>query len=202
MARNFGVLKKEQDKQRNGFNPEAPMDDVRGDFPHHYVPEPTGEPKSSNQAQIWLSALIVIAALGLVVYSCAAHARDLGQWEKMDPEQKRWFQSLMQPDTIGMGRIGVSCCGEGDGYWADEAHVRDGKLFAVITDERPDDQLMRMHENVGTEYEVPTQKIVGMEQRVGNPTGHIVIFLGVRSWNLDGTKAPRPVLCYVQNGGV
>jgi len=145
-----------------------------------------------------LCALVAVILIGLGVY---AFGRDLGQWEKMDPEQKRWFQSLMQPDTIGMGSIGVSCCGEGDAYWADEAHVRDGKLFAVITDERPDDQLMRMHENVGAEYEVPSKKIVGMEQRLGNPTGHIVIFLGVRSWNYDGTKAPRPVLCYVQNAG-
>jgi hypothetical protein len=137
-----------------------------------------------------------------VLLGTGALARDLGQWEKMDPAQKRWFQSLMQPDTIGMGRIGVSCCGEGDGYWADEVHIRDGKLFAVITDDRPDDQLMRMHEDIGTEYEVPPQKIVGMEQRAGNPTGHVVIFLGVRYWLSDNTKGPRPVLCYVQNSGV
>ncbi len=129
-------------------------------------------------------------------------ARDLGQWEKMDPEQRRWFQNLMQPDTVGVGMgSGVSCCGEGDGYWADEAHVRNGKLYAVITDDRPDDQLMRIHEDLGTEYEVPPRKIVGMEQRAGNPTGHTVIFLGVNQYNGE-VKAKRPVLCYVQNGGV
>jgi hypothetical protein len=32
-----------------------------------------------------------------------------------------------------------SCCGEADAYWADEIHVRDGKTFATITDDRPDE---------------------------------------------------------------
>lgn len=151
--------------------------------------------------EIW-AALFFLFVLALLVMMNLAIARDLGQWEGNDPDIKRWFQNLMQPDTIGMGSAGVSCCGESDAYWADEVHVRDGKLFAVITDERPDGPLMRMHENVGTEYEVPPNKIVGLEQRVGNPTGHTVIFLGVRFWNLDNTKAPHPVLCYVQNSGV
>ena len=148
--------------------------------------------------------LVIGMACGAVSFFVLryADARDMGQWEKMDPEQKRWFQSLMQPDTIGMmGQPGVSCCGEGDGYWADEAHVRDGKIYAVITDERDDGPLIRIHEDVGTEYEVPTKKIIGMEQRVGNPTGHTVIFLGVNQWS-NGGKAKRPVLCYVQNGGI
>ena len=150
---------------------------------------------------IWIGLIAGLVAAILLSLFDFVNARDLGQWEKMDPAQKRWFQSLMQPDTVGMGQPGVSCCGEGDGYWADEAHVRDGKLFAVITDERPDDELMRIHEAVGTEYEVPVRKIVGMEQRVGNPTGHIVIFLGVKQWQ-DAQSYKRPVLCYVQNGGV
>lgn len=149
----------------------------------------------------WWLAVIVLSIW--VMYELVPYvlARDLGQWEQMDPAQKRWFQSLMQPDTVGMGQPGISCCGEGDGYWADEARVRDGKLYAVITDERPDDKLMRMHEDVGREYEVPVKKIVGLEQRVGNPTGHIVIFLGGKEWH-GQTNYTRPVLCYVENGGV
>jgi hypothetical protein len=95
----------------------------------------------------------------------------------------------------------TSCCGESDAYWADEQHVRDGKVYAVITDNRPDDLLKRMHEIPGTEYEVPVRKIVGMEQRVGNPTGHTIIFLGVKQW-VSETQSKRPVLCYVMNGGV
>jgi len=130
-----------------------------------------------------------------------AHAHDLGQWDKVDPLVKAWFGKLMQPDTIGMGG-GVSCCGESDAYWADEVHVRDGKVYAVITDDRDDGPLMRMHEVPGTEYEVPPNKIVGKEQRLGNPTGHTVIFLGTRYWLNDDRQSPRQVLCYVQNGGV
>ncbi len=148
----------------------------------------------------WVYIGLVILA-GFFAAIATAPARDLGQWKKMDPAQRLWFQQLMQPDTIGMGSPGVSCCGEGDGYWADEVRVRDGKIYAVITDERDDATLGRIHEDIGTEFEVPVKKIIGMEQRVGNPTGHTVIFLGVRQW-VGETKAPRPVLCYVQNGGV
>ncbi len=150
----------------------------------------------------WVYIGLVILA-GFFAAIATAPARDLGQWEKMDPAQRLWFQQLMQPDTIGMGSPGVSCCGEGDAYWADEARVRDGKLYAVITDKRDDAELKRMHEIPGTEYEVPMKKIVGMEQRLGNPTGHIVIFLGGPSYSQTQSRMmPRPVLCYVQNGGV
>jgi hypothetical protein len=143
-----------------------------------------------------MRAYLAAAVLGAAALAIA-QARDLGQWEKMDPAQRAWFGKLMQPDTIGMGS-GVSCCGEADGYWADEVHVRGGKVFAVITDERDDGPLMRTHEDPGTEYEVPPNKIVGMEQRLGNPTGHTVIFLGTI---YSGDVRTRPVLCYVQDWG-
>jgi hypothetical protein len=161
--------------------------------------------KPNNPDIFWLreaGAYALVAALGwavLVILAagiCAALARDLGQWEYNDPAIREWFQELKQPDTISMGR-GISCCGESDAYWADEVHVRGGKTFAVITDDRPDDPLMRIHEEIGTEYEVPPRKIVGLEQRVGNPTGHTLVFLGTKFWD----KAPRPVLCYVMNSG-
>jgi hypothetical protein len=145
-----------------------------------------------------LTTLIIIVLLAMGVY---AFGRDLGQWGDNDPVTREWFQALRQPDTIGMGSIGVSCCGEGDAYWADEQHVRDGKVYAVITDERPDDKLMRMHEDVGKEYEVPQKKVVGREQNLGNPTGHTIIFLGGRNWSSNGAWT-RQVLCYVMNGGV
>ena len=50
------------------------------------------------------------------------NARDLGQWEAVDPAIRKWYQALMQPDVPN-----VSCCGEADAYWADGVHVRDGK---------------------------------------------------------------------------
>jgi len=55
------------------------------------------------------------------------NARDLGQWEAVDPKIREWYQPLMQPDVPN-----ASCCGEADAYWADEVHVRDGKTYAVI----------------------------------------------------------------------
>jgi hypothetical protein len=50
------------------------------------------------------------------------NARDLGQWEAVNPEIRQWYQALMQPDVPN-----ASCCSEADAYWADEIHVRDGK---------------------------------------------------------------------------
>ena len=104
--------------------------------------------------------------------------------------------------ALGIGSFGggTSCCGEGDGYWADESHVRNGIIYAVITDDREDGP--RAHEEIGTEYQVPTNKIVGEKQRVGNPTGHTYIFLAAPSNQGRDLMKPRKVLCYVMNGGV
>jgi hypothetical protein len=93
-------------------------------------------------------------------------------------------RSQMQPDNPV-----ASCCGESDAYWADEVRVRDGKVYAVITDDRPDAPLGRPHVPVGTEVEIPDHKL---KFDRGNPTGHGVVFL-------SGT---RHVWCYVQPGGV
>jgi hypothetical protein len=96
-------------------------------------------------------------------------ARDLGQWEAGDPAVKEWYQSLIQPDNAP-----APCCGEADAYWADEVHVRDGKTFATITDDRPDEPRKRPHVDVGTVFEVPNAKLKWDQ---GNPTGHAIIFL-------------------------
>lgn len=141
----------------------------------------------------------LVAALIAIAIVRPALARDLGQWKDVDPQISAWFGRLMQPDTIGMGG-GVSCCGESDAYWADEVHVRDGKTYAIITDDRDDGPLMRQHEEVGTEYAVPPNKIVAGQG--GNPTGHVIIFLGGVTMNGATRTQPRPVLCYVMNGGV
>lgn len=97
-------------------------------------------------------------------------ARDLGQWEASTPEVREWYRGLMQPDNPS-----ASCCGESDAYWADEIRVRNGKVFAVITDDRPDAPLHRPHIPIGTEIEVPDHKL---KHDRGNPTGHGVIFVG------------------------
>ncbi len=131
---------------------------------------------------LWLLIGIVVVALGCTLRR--APARDLGQWEKAAPEIRQWYQGLMQPDVPT-----VSCCGEADAYWADEVHVRDGKTFATITDDRSDEPLGRQHIDVGTEIEIPNHKL---KWDRANPTGHGIVFL---------TRSLY-VMCYVQGGGV
>jgi hypothetical protein len=113
-----------------------------------------------------------------------ASARDLVQWEAVDPKIRKWFQALMQPDVPN-----ASCCGEADAYWTDEVHVRHGKTYAVVTDDRPDGPLLRPHVDVGTEIEIPNNKL---KWDKSNPTGHGIMFL----------SRNRYVFCYVQPGGV
>jgi hypothetical protein len=112
-----------------------------------------------------------------------AVARDLGQWDAGDPEVRQWYQALMQPDVPT-----ASCCGEADAYWADEIHVRNGKTYAVITDDRPDEPRGRPHVEIGTEIEIPDHKL---KWDKSNPTGHGIVFL----------SRNRYVFCYVQPGG-
>ena len=122
----------------------------------------------------------------------AALARDLGQWTNADPEIRKWYSSLMQPDVPT-----ASCCGEADAYWADQIKVVDGKVFAIITDDRPDEPLKRMHVDVGTEIEIPNNKVKWGsadtdKTEFKNPTGHGVVFLSTGKY----------VFCYVSPGGV
>jgi hypothetical protein len=125
--------------------------------------------------------------LYLSIFSCLitdVSARDLGQWETVDPQIRQWYQALMQPDVPN-----ASCCGEADAYWADEIHVRDGKTYAIITDDRPDEPRGRPHVDIGTEIEIPNNKL---KWDRSNPTGHGIVFLSRSGY----------VFCYVQPGGV
>jgi hypothetical protein len=122
--------------------------------------------------------------LGMVSgLAVGAHARDLGRWDAIDPALRHRCQALMQPDVPT-----ASCCGEADAYFADEIHVRDGKTYAVMTDERLDEPRNRPHLDVGTEIEIPERKL---KWDRGNPTGHGIVFL----------SRNRYVFCYVQPGG-
>ena len=111
-----------------------------------------------------------------------ASARDSGQWENSDPAVREWYQGLMQPDVPN-----ASCCSESDGYFADEVHVRDGKVFARITDDRPDEPRRRPHREMGEEFEIPPNKM----NKDANPTGHNVIFLSRQGY----------VYCFVAGTG-
>lgn len=127
---------------------------------------------------------VVALAVSVILLIATAHARDVGQWETSDPAVREWYQALMQPDVPS-----ASCCGEADAYWADEVHVRDGKTFATITDDRDDAPLGRPHIDVGTVIEIPPHKL---KWDRANPTGHGVVFM----------SRSRFVFCYVQPGGV
>ena len=83
----------------------------------------------------------------------------------------------------------ASCCGEADAYWCDDVHVRDGKTFCTITDDRDNTKLMRTPVPIGTEVEIPDKKLTWKD---GNPTGHSIVFLSTAGY----------VYCFVQNGGV
>lgn len=142
-----------------------------------------------------LSGLLVGLFLGHVT---KVHARDLGQWDGInnDPAIREWYQNLRQPDSPA-----ASCCGEADAYWCDDLHTKKNYLGVVsnwctITDDRPDEPRMRPHIAVGTEIEIPNNKLKwGPEDHdptpEKNPTGHGIVFLS-RGWY---------VYCYVQAGG-
>ena len=127
---------------------------------------------------------VFLYAVWLALAPSPAHARDSGQWDKEEPAIRQWYQALMQPDVPT-----ASCCGEADAYWADEVHIRDGKTYAIITDDRPDEPRGRPHVDIGTEVEVPNNKL---KWDRSNPTGHGIIFLSRGGF----------VFCYVQPGGV
>ena len=144
--------------------------------------EGEGEMRTDHDWLYFFGLALCALVLGLIS-SCAANARDLGQWDGADHDVRAWYQALMQPDVPT-----ASCCGEADAYWADEVHVRDGKVFAIITDDRPDEPRGRPHVAVGTEIEIPNNKL---KWDRSNPTGHGVVFLSRGGY----------VFCYVQPGG-
>jgi hypothetical protein len=119
-----------------------------------------------------------LLALGFCLALAAprAHGHDMEH-----PELDAWYAGLMQPDNPT-----ASCCGEADAYWADEVHVRDGRTYATITDDRlvPG----RTPVPVGTVVEIPDRKL---KWDRGNPTGHAVVFL----------SSGRVVYCFVQGTG-
>lgn len=135
----------------------------------------------------WPLAVAVVTVFVVIVVLFSIHpspAKDYGQWDNTDPTIRQWYQSLMQPDNPA-----VSCCGEADAYWADEVHYRDGRTYAVITDDRDDAPLMRQHIDVGTEIYVPDSKL---KYDQGNPTHHGVIFV----------SRGGLTYCFVMPGGV
>lgn len=133
-----------------------------------------------------MNPLLMLWAIALLTALLveAAHSRDAGQWDAIDPAVGAWFRGLMQPDNPQ-----VSCCGEADAYYADSFEVQGDQYVAIITDERDDAPLGRPHIPPGTKVVVPNHKL---KFDGGNPTGHGVIFMSARGH----------VYCYVVPGGV
>jgi hypothetical protein len=119
--------------------------------------------------------LAIFVWLGLLLGAALAHDHD-------HPELDAWYAGLMQPDNPT-----ASCCGEADAYWCDGLHVRQGRTFCTITDDRVVER--RTPVPVGTEIEIPDRKL---KWDAGNPTGHAVVFLSTGG----------AVYCFVQGGGV
>jgi hypothetical protein len=79
------------------------------------------------------SFLWALGAAVFVLSDSKALARDLGQWDDVDPLVRKWFRELKQPDNPSL-----SCCGETDAYWADDYEVNGDQYVAIITDTRDD----------------------------------------------------------------
>lgn len=112
-----------------------------------------------------------LAALMLCL-ATPALGRDNGQWDGTDPAIGAWFARQRQPDDRR-----ISCCGEADAYYADRIEIRDGKFFAVITDDREDAPLQRPHRDIGSVVEIPAHKF-NDPRSDPNLTGHGIVFVG------------------------
>lgn len=149
-----------------------------------------GEAMRDRTLRRWAFAWIGLALFCVGVVVCcvwllvsSAHARDIGQWTNSDQIVHEWYRNLRRPDAPAS-----ICCTEADAYWADEVHVRNGKMYAVVTDDRPDAPLGRPHVPSGTEFEVPPEKLKWDES---NPTGHNILFVSTQGYTW----------CFVQSSG-
>src|SRR5262245_23422227 len=79
---------------------------------------------------------VAVAVVGILFLALlpSTNARDLGQWENIDPAVREWYRNLKRPDFPQ-----YSCCGAADAYWCDEIHVKHGNTYCTITDDRDDE---------------------------------------------------------------
>lgn len=138
-----------------------------------------------------LLGLLGALFLGSIV---KVHAREGGEFNN-DPEVREWFKHLMRPDIKDS-----PCCGEADGYWCDIIHVRGDKVYCSITDDRDDAPRGRPHIDIGTEIEIPPEKMKWGphdpdKSPPSNPTGHSMVFLG-------GSAYGRYVFCFISGTGI
>jgi hypothetical protein len=127
---------------------------------------------------IWLMAIFAVAFIYVALIS-KSQARDLGQWQ--NSALAEWYRSLKQPDN------NVSCCGEAESYYCDE-HARKDQVYCIISDERDNEVLHRTPVPIGTEIDIPPEKI----NRDQNLEGRAIVFLS------SGGR----VYCFIGAGGV
>lgn len=107
---------------------------------------------------------------------------------------RKWISEVKRPD-----KRSDSCCGEGDAFIADRYVLRDGKYFAIITEDYPpldvDDgeggTTKLPGVPLGTEIEIPPEKFNNVPEDGGNPSGHGVVFM----------RTNGEVLCYLGLSG-
>jgi hypothetical protein len=144
---------------------------------------------------MWPHNLAAVSLIVATALNVAAIAKPGGDWSATPQEVREWIARQKQPDNPTN-----SCCGEGDAYFADAFEVVNGKVFAIITDDRDDFPLGRPHVAVGTRIEVPPNKMVDSRDDV-NPSGHGVIFL-MNYVDEDSGEYGNSVLCFVPGSGV
>jgi hypothetical protein len=143
MARHSGILKNAADKQKRWHpNPEAPMDDVNGDFPFRYTPDPERDSERVDHAFMRMSAGILLAiavttvVCVMLLFACSAMAHMQDR-----PDLDAWFNGLQSSG-------GYPCCSSIDGSTLSDIDwdttVVDGKIkyrvrlegqWVVVSDE-------------------------------------------------------------------
>lgn len=119
---------------------------------------------------------LLFVLLLMIIPSNPSFARnDDGQWDDVDPALKQWYENLKQPDAPT-----ASCCGVADAYWCDHVHTKTDYLGNVTNWCTIDDPRMIMSRTpipVGTEIQIPDEKMMDGHKSQGNPTGHSIVFL-------------------------
>lgn len=74
--------------KRTVFNPEAPLDDVHGDFPFSYLPEPqmSAPPRHFYKVAVWMTFFFFVVVF-LLAISIGAFAHDHAR-----PDLDTWFR--------------------------------------------------------------------------------------------------------------
>lgn len=89
-------------------------------------------------------------------------------WETSgNPDVDAWYASAQRNG-------GGSCCGAADSYWAQLTKVQDDGVWVLVDDDR---EILGRIPRDKQEFFVSNEILD--KRRQGNPTGHVVLFVGV-----------------------